>query len=323
MMARLSPRSLAGSILVAAALALGVSACGRRARPPRVEPRPPALGASGDALHVRVGDAIRTIPLEEYVAGCIVAELGTPRAEVTAARRARQVQAILCRSYAVASRQRHASQGFDVCATTHCQVYRPAPATEAGRLAREAAADTKRQILVFEGRPIRPLYHAACGGRTSAAQDVWPGDAQPWLVSVVDRECRRESPWSFRVETARLSRALASEEWPAAGPLRDVVVASRDAAGRAATVRLVGRTAVLVRGEQFRAAVMRAFGARSLQSALFTVRREGGGLIFEGHGAGHGVGLCQAGAVRLASRGQSPESILRHFFPGTALVRLD
>jgi stage II sporulation protein D len=322
MMAKFSHRARA--TLLVAALAVTVSACAHRARPPRVEPTPPPLTPSAAALHVLVGQAVRTIPLEDYVAGCVLAELGAPRAEAPAGRRARQVQAVLCRSYAVASRQRHASQGFDICATTHCQVYRAAPPTEAGRLAREAAADTIGLILVFEGRPVRPLYHAACGGRTSAPHEVWPGASQAWQVSVADRGCEREPGWAFRVETAGLSRALGNEErFRAATPLRDVVVASRDAAGRAAMVRLVGQTTVLVRGDEFRAAVMRAFGARSLQSALFTVSRDGALLTFEGRGAGHGVGLCQAGAVRLASRGQSPEAILRHFFPGTALAHLD
>jgi stage II sporulation protein D len=87
-------------------------------------------------------------------------------------------------------------------------------------------------------------------------------------------------------------------------------------------VRLVGGSTVVVRGDDFRAAVMRAFGARSLQSAMFSVRRSGDSLTFQGRGAGHGVGLCQAGAVRLAEQGQSPEAILRHYFPGTALTRL-
>jgi stage II sporulation protein D len=319
MMARLSER-----VLLVAALAVLASACAHRGRPPRVEPAAPTVAAAGGALHVLVGDAVRTIPLEEYVAGCVVAELGAPRAEPAAARRARQVQAILCRSYAVASRQRHASQGFDVCSSTHCQVYRPAPETESGRLAREAAEETKGQVLVFDGRAVRPLYHASCGGRTSAAQDVWPGDGQPWLVSVEDRGCAREPAWVFRVETARLSRVLAGEErLKAATPLRSVAVANRDAGGRAATVRLVGKTTLVVRGDEFRTVVSRAFGARSLQSTLFTVRRDGSRLTFEGRGAGHGVGLCQAGAVRLAAQGQSPAAILRHYFPGTTLSRLN
>jgi stage II sporulation protein D len=315
-------RSCAAPVVVVT-LALAAAAC-HRARPPRVLPAPPPVTPSSGALHVLVGDSVRTLPLEEYVAGCVVAELGAPRVDLAAARRARQVQAILCRSYATTSRNRHASDGYDVCATTHCQVYRPAPATETGRLARAAAADTKGMILVFDGRPVRPLYHAACGGRTSAARDVWPGNGESWLVSVADEGCQRETAWTFQVELDRLGGALGTDErFGPALPLREVTVAARDGAGRASTVRLGGRSTVVVRGDEFRAAVTRAFGLRSLQSTLFTVHRLGNRLSFEGRGAGHGVGLCQAGAIRLASRGQSPEAILRHYFPGTALAHLE
>jgi stage II sporulation protein D len=315
--------------------ALAASACAHRARPPRVTPAPPPAAAPGAVpsaprvpsnapLRVSVDGSIRAIPLEDYVAGCVVAELGAPRVEAAAARRARQVQAILCRSYAMAARNRHGADGFDVCAGTHCQVYRAVPATETGRLAREAAADTKGVVLVFEGRPVRPLYHAACGGRTSAAHEVWPGNGEPWLVSVADDTCAHEPTWTFEVELRRLDGALAADDKLAVvTPLRDVAVARRDEGGRAAGLRLVGRTTVVVRGDQFRMAVIRALGVRSLPSTLFDVRRDRDHLIFEGRGSGHGVGLCQAGAIRLASRGQMPEEILLHYFPGTSLARID
>jgi stage II sporulation protein D len=310
------------TLLLLAALTAG--ACGSRSRPPRVYPTPPPDVASTSAVRVLVDGSVRSIALEEYVAGCVVAELGTPKADAAAARRARQVQAILCRSYAISSRGRHAADHADVCSRTHCQVYRDVPATETGRLAREAADDTKGVVLMFEGRTVRPLYHAACGGRTSAASDVWPGNGEPWLVSVADETCASGPAWTFRVEIDRLGRALAADGRLAVnGQLREVEVGSRDAAGRAAFVRLVSRTTALVRGDDFRAAVMRAFGARSVTSTLFSTRREGTQVVFEGRGAGHGVGLCQAGAVRLAALGQLPESILRRYFPGTSLSRID
>jgi stage II sporulation protein D len=321
------------ALLVATVLA--ASACAHRARPPVVAPAPPPASPgvpsappvpaapSGAPLRVSVGGSVRAIPLEDYVAGCVVAELGTPRVDAAAARRARQVQAILCRSYAAAARNRHGADGFDVCAGTHCQVYRAVPATETGRLAREAAADTKGIVLVFDGRAVRPLYHAACGGRTSAAHDVWPGNGVPWLVSVEDDVCAREPGWTVDVDLEQLDRALAGDDkLRSVTPLRDVVVAARDEAGRAASIRLVGRTTLVVRGDEFRMAVLRTLGDRSLPSTLFTIERRRSRLTFDGRGSGHGVGLCQAGAIRLAARGQTPEEILRHYFPGTSLARI-
>jgi len=305
---------------LALAVALTLAACGTRARPPLPYPAPLGEGPSSDLLLVGMDGGVRAVPIEEYVAGCVLAEIGSPRIDASAARRAREVQAILCRSYGAASRGRHAQAGFDVCATTHCQVYRPVPETDAGRLARAAARDTRGVVLLFEGRPVRPPYHAACGGRTSPAHEVWPGEAAPWLTAVDDAECGRVAPWSFSVELGALERALRAGGHDAFGPpLQAVDVASRDASGRAASIRLAGRASERVRGDEFRAVVTRALGAASIPSTLFSIRRAGRQLVFEGRGAGHGVGLCQTGAMRLALRGQTPESILRHFYPGVTL----
>lgn len=312
-------RATIASFLGAAVI---VAACGARPRPPLPYPSatPPAGAADRVDLRVGVDGAIRRVPLEDYVAGCVLAELGAPRVDAAAARRVRQVQAILCRSYGLASRDRHAPAGFDVCATTHCQVYRPVPATDIGRLARDAAEETRGIVLLFDGRPVRPPYHAACGGRTSAAHQVWPGAPQAWLPSVDDEGCERGAGWSWVVELPRLERALRAGGHGGFGPpLHAVEVAARDGAKRASSVRLLGRSTELVSGDEFRTTVTRALGASSLPSTLFSVRREGGRLVFDGRGSGHGVGLCQAGAMRLALGDKTPREILRHYYPGTSL----
>jgi stage II sporulation protein D len=299
-----------------------VAACGARPRPPLPYPSagPGTNVPAGGALRVGVEGAVREVPLEEYVAGCVLAELGAPRVDPAAARRVRQVQAILCRSYGLASRGRHAAAGFDVCATTHCQVFRQVPDTDIGRLARAAAEETRGIVLLFDGHPVRPPYHAACGGRTSPAHQVWPGAPQAWLPSVADEGCERTAAWSWTVERSHLERALRAGGHEGFGPpLQAVEVAVRDAARRASSVRLVGRATELMSGDEFRTTVTRALGASSLPSTLFSVRRDGGRLIFDGRGSGHGVGLCQAGAMRLALRDRTPREILRHYYPGTSL----
>jgi stage II sporulation protein D len=312
--------------VIAAALVvlpLALAACAGGSRPPRVNPAGPA-GATPAALRVRGEEGVRSVAVEEYVAGCVLAELGVPRLPAGARRTALAVQAVLCRSYALASLGRHQAAGFDLCGTSHCQVYRPVPDTVSGRDARRAAEDTRGWVLSFDGSAIRPVYHAHCGGRTSAAHDVWAGPAIPWLSSVADAVCQRAPGWTFRVDVARLGRALAADARLALRlPLHGVAVDSQDRAGRAVFVRVQGANAVVVSGDRFRAAVLAVFGARSLRSTRFDVRRAGQLLSFEGRGDGHGVGLCQAGALRLAASGRSPEAILKHYFPGTRLGRVD
>jgi len=308
--------------LLAVGLALGAflaQACAHRApaRPPVTVPAgPPTVSA----LRVRVDQQVETVALEEYVAGCVAAELGSMDLTPPAAARARDVQAILCRSYGAASVGRHAAEGFDVCSTTHCQIYRPVPATAIGRLSREAAARTAGQVLLFAGRPVRPTYHADCGGHTTTPGDVWGGDSPSFFVSAPDDACPRRPAWHFEVTLARLTEVLRTSSAVAVdGLLREVAVDRRDSSGRAAWIRLTGRQPVVVRGNDFRAAVMRGLGPTSLPSTLFDVVQQAGTLRFEGHGNGHGVGLCEAGMIARAARGDSPAAILAYYFPGTTI----
>lgn len=269
---------------------------------------------------MRLDRGVERVATEDYVAGCVAAELGSIDADKPAAARARDVQAILCRSFALASVGRHRDEGFDLCTTTHCQVYRPVPSTVIGRLAREATTRTTGLVLLVKGRPVPPVYHADCGGHTSGAGDVWGGTEVSFLVGASDEACPRRPAWRLEVSLARLEGMLAEDPHTAVeGPLRGVAIDRRDAAGRAAFVRLEARTPRVVRGADFRAALLRALGPTSLRSTLFTVSRRGDALEFEGYGNGHGVGLCQAGAIARAVRGDQPAAILAHYFPGATV----
>jgi stage II sporulation protein D (peptidoglycan lytic transglycosylase) len=321
---RLSPIGTSLALGVLAALLQG---CAHRApaRPPVTIPEPPPVSVparppQSNTLRVQVGSRIEVVALEEYVAGCVAAELGSIDVPPPAAARARDVQTILCRSYAVASLGRHRAEGFDLCSTTHCQLFRPAPPTAIGRLSREATARTSGQVLLLDGRPVQPSYHADCGGHTTTPADVWGGDSPAYLVSAADDACPRRPPWRLDVTLARLADILgASPATVVDGPLRDVTVERRDASGRAAWIRLTGKRARVVRGSDFRAAVMRSLGPNSLPSTLFEIAQRNGVVRFEGHGNGHGVGLCEAGMIARAARGDTPADILGHYFPGTTV----
>ncbi len=312
-------------VLALGALAVAVQGCAHRtpARPPvTVPPAPPVPAPAPEApVSVQVGGHVEIVPLEEYVAGCVAAELGSIPLPPAGAARARDVQAILCRSYAVASRGRHARDGFDLCSTTHCQLYRAAPATVIGRLSREAAARTAGLLVLWHGRPVQPIYHADCGGHTTTPGEVWGGPSPPYYVSAVDDACPKRPPWRAEVTLARLSDILRAAPGIALdGPLRGLAVERRDSSGRAEWVRLTARRPVVVRGADFRAAVTARLGAAVLPSTLFEVSVRAGLARFEGRGNGHGVGLCEAGMIVRAGRGDRPVDILAHYFPGTTIA---
>jgi stage II sporulation protein D len=78
----------------------------------------------------------------------------------------------------------------------------------------------------------------------------------------------------------------------------------------------------IVRGEALRDVLTQAFGGRTIRSTWFDVRRNDGGYVFEGRGFGHGVGLCQAGALARIRAGTRLPAILQKYFPGTRLVAM-
>jgi len=269
------------------------------------------------------GPRVLTLSLDEYVLGAVRAEVLASTLRASPASRALDVQAIVSRTYAVANRGRHAADGYDLCDTTHCQVYRTAvvgegPADAAAR----AVNATRGRVLTFQGRVIQALFHADCGGHTASAASVWGGMEAPYLESVDDWFCtrRRASAWTFDAEESGVRRALNADARTRIGDrFRRLEIASRDASGRALAVTLIGSKTISVRAEVFRAVMTQAFGSRSIRSTWFEVARDGPRLRFSGVGFGHGVGLCQGGTSRRVEAGQTPAEILAHYFPGTRL----
>ena len=96
----------------------------------------------------------------------------------------------------------------------------------------------------------------------------------------------------------------------------------RDRGGRAVLVALRGTRESRVRGEDLRAVLGRVFGPKSIQSTSFAIERDGSRFVFSGRGYGHGVGLCQAGALARLKAGARPEQVLARYYPGTRLVVL-
>jgi stage II sporulation protein D len=269
---------------------------------------------------------VRTVPLEDYVAATALSEVHPAAGSGELAFRVFEVQTVIARTYALSNRGRHARDGFDLCATTHCQLYEP-QRLETSRWAttvREAVARRSGQVLVFGSGPARAVFHADCGGHTSNASAVWGGQSLPYLGGSHDGGPAQSAhtTWTFETTAAALRRALDADPRTDVGARLDrVEVAGRDASGRAELIALRGSRTFVVRGEVFRDAVTRALGVKSIRSTLFTVKKTREGFVFSGRGYGHGVGLCQAGALARLRAGESPDRVLAHYFPGTSLQR--
>ena len=259
---------------------------------------------------------ITQVDLESYVSGVLRGE-----ASIIQASAARRAMAILARTWALRSHGRHHADGFDFCSLTHCQVFRfPSEDRNAADDLDPAAKATRGQVLEYHGELADPYFTASCGGMTEAAGNLWPDRAQPYLISLRDPYCSGSSHgiWSQVISSASLQQVLKdSLRLPITGPLTELVVEKRDDSGRAILLRAIAGEAWNIDANEFRYAVDRRLGWQQVKSNLYSIERQGDAWAFSGHGLGHGVGLCQAGAEQMARMGSSTEHILSTYFPGT------
>lgn len=283
---------------------------------------------------------VNVLPLEDYLKGVVPLELGErPAAE----RAALEAQAIAARSYTVsrlaaARGGRGRSEHFDLVPSTADQVY---GGVDAERPNASAAVDaTHGQVLLFGGRVITAPYSSACGGETAAAEEAWNGEPVAYLRRVSDRIGRSERYYCDIAPRFYWERALSGGELHAAvgrylrtitdvppqgpGEVRSLRVAERFRGGRVKVLELrTSRGTFDVGGNDARV-VLRAPSGEPLPSSYFSLSTEGGDagiarVILRGNGYGHGVGLCQWGAIGRARAGQSARQILRTYFPGTSV----
>jgi stage II sporulation protein D len=284
---------------------------------------------------------VNVVPMERYLLGVVPREIGLTTVS-TELREAVKAQAIAARTYAIAHRGRRESLGFDVFATVQDQVYGGMSAESEDVSA--AVLETAGQILVYQGQPIQAYYHSTCAGRTAAIHEVWNSPPIPYLPSVVDvdpatgeafdrtsNRFRWTTRWSAAELESILQRTLA-DSLPAGvssvGQIRDMRVLQRTTSGRVAAMRIETTTARFTVGrDRVRWILLTPQGA-PLNSSLFDVRlvRDGQGrvaeIIADGGGWGHGIGMCQVGAMGRSRAGQDYRTILRTYYPGTHVATL-
>ncbi|MGK7310767.1 MAG: SpoIID/LytB domain-containing protein [Candidatus Longimicrobiales bacterium M2_2A_002] len=278
--------------------------------------------------------AVNLLGLERYLEGVVPLEIGIgrPIEELEAVK----AQAIAARTYAVRHFGRREALGFDYYGSVLDQAYGGADAAD--EVASRAVRETRGMILTYDGEPIEAFYHSTCGGRTAALEEVWRGEPRPYLRSVSDRApdggwyCEDSSrfEWTEEWDEARLLETLtAGLRDRGIGPVSavyEVEVRGRTRSGRAETLEIrtdAGDTRVF--GDSIRR-VLSPEPGRLLNSTAIEVETRGGdrvtGLVIHGSGWGHGIGMCQNGALGRARGGHDYRDILTTYYPGTRLVRL-
>jgi SpoIID/LytB domain protein len=298
-------RGMAGARRDQAAAPLKTSGVGSAASAPRQDAA--VLRQDQGGTLIRVGRArtggydVVEVPLEQYVARVVAAE-EAPGSEPAAL----EALAIAARTFALANLGRHASENFDLCDLTHCQVMGTAtPSTE------QAAGATAGQVLVYRGRPASVFYSACCGGESERPSDVWPGAQDvPYLVRHEDPECRDLPEWTSEIRADDLLQALRAAGFRGDRVL-NLSVARRSPSGRAALLRVDGLTPGEITGEDLRLALGRTLGWQLVKSTAFALARTSTGYRF--------TGLCIVGSARMAAEGRSAAEILAEYFPGTTI----
>jgi len=254
----------------------------------------------------------RTIPMEEYVAGVVAAEMD-PRWPVEAL----AAQAVIARTFAVERLARGGVQrvhGTDVCDDPgHFQAYDPDAITPQ---VRRAVARTRGLVLTYGGELAQAFYHAHSGGYTATPREGvdFRGEA-PYLQARPDPYSGDDMRWKAQVTAAEV-RAAARRMGVDVGQVFPAEVVARGPSGRALTFRFGGKE---VPAARFR---LELDGGMRIRSTLIDgMEVSGGRLVVSGRGFGHGVGLSQFGAMRMARAGYDFRAILAFYYPGTVLER--
>jgi stage II sporulation protein D len=182
----------------------------------------------------------------------------------------------------LASGPRHA--GFDFCDTTHCQFLRSPDA--ANKRVIEAVSATRALILTYRQQPLAAMYSSRCGGQTHSLHELGMNARGAYPYYGVPCAWCRQHPvhWQSRMNPD------AVEPRP--------------------------------EDETARIAQARKWGWSAIPGSAFTVKRDSLGLVIDGHSIGHGIGMCQFGAMGMARAGADFRAILAHYYPNTELAEL-
>ena len=286
------------------------------------------MAASNDEIYI-----INKLPLEEYLKGVVPAEIFSTDHKYYQAIKA---QAICARTYALKKIEENSGNPFDMQSSVADQVY--AGFGKHAKLADQAVMETKGTILTFNTELVQVYYHSTCGGKLEAAQnlfsdtniaymrvgndaigDVFSCSASPYFRWIEKRTIEELDSTFYSHYGKSLFAELPKDTIDADFEVR---VTGRTSGGRANTITIsYADTLVELNGYEIRRFFAKT-PRRYLPSNLFYFTQESDSTLnIYGAGNGHGVGLCQYGAINMAIRGFQFYHILGKYFPGTELAR--
>ncbi len=284
--------------------------------------------------------AANAVPEDKLLAGLVPAEM-YPDAPAAAL----EAQAIAARTELLQKiGRRNLTDPFLLCSTQQCQVYAGAGKEDARTT--KAVDKTRGVVLLRDGGGLVDIrYSAACGGHSEDNDWIWGGEADPSLRgrrddgkanmskvtdvgAFLDEDpkqfwCGRNEKskgrfrWTESIGVDELTTRLAVDH-PEIGRVKALTPKTRGVSGRIQVLTVTGdKGSFELTGDLN---IRRTLGG--LKSTLFEVKREGSKFVFDGAGFGHGVGMCQLGAIGMATAGKSHKDILGHYYRGTHVHKL-
>lgn len=213
---------------------------------------------------------VNMVKLDDYVKGVVPYEM-SPSWPVEALK----AQALCARNYAVNSQGKHASQGFDLCNTTDCQVYQGTASANAN--SDRAVEDTSGQYILYNGEIAEVFYHASSGGSTEDSENIWSA-AVPYLRGVEDTYLTNPIQWSATLTCEQAAQILRDKGYSVSG-VTDIYVSQTSSHGNVIglTVERQGDSPLVFSKEQARTILNSSSQGVSILSHRYTISGSGGG----------------------------------------------
>ena len=280
---------------------------------------------------------VNRLPMDDYLRGVVPLEIPIRGAAEFAGV---QAQAVAARTYAYQNLKDN--RDFDMYATVQDQVYGGVDAEKPQ--ADTALMTTADVVVLYAGQPINTPYHSTCGGSTAAVSEVWYKQSdQPYLKPVSDKipgtdhyycDISPRFTWtqsfdgpSLRTVMEKYLAAYTNAPKAGVGRITDIIEQGRTPSGRVAALDVQTDSGTYrLRANDIRFVLRDAKGT-TLNSTFFSFTRETSGgevssLAINGRGYGHGIGMCQFGALGRARAGQNYRTILETYYPGTTIGRI-
>ena len=268
---------------------------------------------------------VEEVKLDEYVACVVSAEM-----PVSYDIEALKAQAIVARTYTIykiTTSKKHSDA--DICdKSTCCQAW----ISKENRLKKwdeeeandnwnkivQAVNDTVSKIITYEGKPINAFFHANSGGKTQTPFYVWGGTGYPYLQVVETAGEEKYKQYSSEVKFSKeeFIKKVKKEHSDFEIDFKQkncIEIKERDKSDRVLTVKIGNLN---LSGVETRTLL-------GLRSANFTVEITENEILFKVIGYGHGVGMSQTGADALAKQGKTCEEIIKHFYTGVEISKMN